>query len=125
MGGVEERSLHVYAQQEKPRYDCWVAMKNQVKSRIISAALLAVIFAFFIHLDALRRGRLGREVFLERQGERYDRHYAHPDSFISEIPVGIVFVGGLYGVYELLALGVFKVLKAMSPDKSGGSPPAA
>ncbi|MGO9244930.1 MAG: hypothetical protein ACLPT4_12445 [Verrucomicrobiia bacterium] len=92
-------------------------MNNQTKSRIISAALLIVILASYIHVDRLKRSQLGREAFLESQAKRYDRHFAHPDSFSSELAAGVVLAGGLIVVYELIALGVCKVLKTMSPDE--------
>jgi len=96
-----------------------VTMKNQVKSRIISASLLIVAFALANNLDDSKSVHMGREAYLANKRKIYDKvvvNYRY--SYGGHLFASVVIFGGLFGVYELLTLGVLKVLEKMSSDAS-------
>jgi hypothetical protein len=67
---------------------------------------------------------MGKEAFLAKEAERFDRDYATPR------PVGFYAIGGTFLLgscfilYELIALGALEILnKCSKEDTSRGSPP--
>jgi hypothetical protein len=99
-------------------------MNNNVRSRLISAVIVIIFAGFLGHAGALHRSQLGKEAFLAKQAERFDKFYVTPHSVGFYIfGSAIVFGGGLV-VYELIALGILTILSKCSKEEaSAGLPP--
>ena len=91
-------------------------MNRQTLSRLIAAAIMVVIVASGINIDRVTRGRLGRDAFLQHQGDRYDRYFADPnldESLLESLLVCAAFIA----IYELIAFNTFKVLTFINEAK--------
>ena len=88
-------------------------MKAQIPARIITASLFGVLMAGYMHHEHFKGSQMGREEFLIKQGQRFDRHFAKPDSIVLEAFVCLVIAGFGFGTYELVALGISKALKPL------------
>ena len=93
-------------------------MSNNAKGRTISAAVLVLVLGVFFHVRGLQYGRMGREAFLAYQTKRYDRHYAFPEPWSSSIFPSVVLFGGFLATYELLSLGIIKILDRRQCENS-------
>ena len=70
--------------------------------RILSALLLALLFAAYIHHDYTKWTNLGRDAFLANQSNRFDHHITQ--SHWIPMIIGIFIVISVFLVlYELLA----------------------
>jgi hypothetical protein len=56
-------------------------MKRHVISRIITAALFGILVGSYMHYQHLKRAQDGRQVFMARQAERFDRESAYLSGF--------------------------------------------
>lgn len=90
-------------------------MSNRTLSRWIAAGVMVLIFAIGMYLDQVRRGQLGREVFLQKQALRYDRFFVNPP--IGMDLLGAFLAGGAFaGIYEVIAFGALMFLNRVDPD---------
>jgi len=96
-------------------------MKTQLLARIIAAAMLGLLFGCYFYSKENEYARLGRREFLAKQAFRFDQRIARPHSLGFEV-VGFLFlVGGFIGSYELLVIGITKMLwGTSSQDGSAG-----
>jgi hypothetical protein len=94
-------------------------MMRKILSRAISAFILMVFFAGLSHLYHARIAKLGREVYLEKQGVRFDRHYAHLDSIFLELFSALVLIFIALVVYEFIAFIIRKILEQIKSDAPG------
>ncbi len=78
--------------------------------------IMVVVVASAINIDHVRGKRLGRDAFLEHQGERYDRYFADPDL---EQPVveSLFLCGAFLLIYEIIAFNTAKILTFMNEEK--------
>jgi hypothetical protein len=92
-------------------------MNPQLTNRAIAAAILGVMFGWYIHHDYTRWSQLGREAFIAHDVHRFDQYMAVPR------PIGLTMFGavvvaiGLFGLYELIAFVLSKILRTTT---SGG-----
>jgi len=92
-------------------------MTHKTLSRFIAAALMVVIVAAAINIDHIRRGRMGRDAFMDAQSRRYEQHFANPDLQSSVLP-SLALCGLSIALYELVAFNTLKVLSYLSTPKS-------
>jgi hypothetical protein len=85
-------------------------MNNNRLSRIVSIGIMGFIAGFFIHSMRAREALMGREAYLAKQAASYDQHAAHPDMLVISIIAGLIMACIYFGIYELLALVVRKIL---------------
>ena len=96
-------------------------MNNRVSGRIVSAMLLAIMMALGVHQYILKLGQTDRAAYLAGQAQSYDRLVAHPLNIIALVVVCAFVVGGAVALYELLALGAYKMLNKVSMNGGTGS----
>ena len=84
-------------------------MDNRTESRLASAVIFSSVVSIRFCRDYLKRGLLGKEDFLVKQSIRFDKYFAHPD-VIKTLITGLAFTLALIGAYELLALGIEKIM---------------
>jgi hypothetical protein len=96
-------------------------MSNRVSGRIVSALLLAVMMALAVQQYILKLGQTDRAAYLSEQAQNYDQHVAHPLNIIALVVVCAFVVGGAVALYELLALGAYKMLNKISMNEGAGS----
>jgi hypothetical protein len=84
-------------------------MEPRTLSRFISAAFFAIIAGVSSHRFTQTQNEMGKEAFLAKQELRFDRFYAQPAGKAEYWAV--VFTVGLVGAYELLALGIYQLVK--------------
>jgi hypothetical protein len=94
-------------------------MNNNKLSRIISIGIMGIIAGFGMHIINARNTLMGRDAFLAKEAARYDRHLAHPDSIAVTIIVGLIMSCVYFGLYELLAFVLRKILDKSNANDSG------
>ncbi len=101
-------------------------MKPRLIGKIVSAIIIAILFALYMRHDHVKGGQMGREAFLAKEGVRFDRHFANPDPVAVDVVASFIMFGCVFGGYELLAfIGSTLVKKAGGAtdnptDASGG-----
>jgi hypothetical protein len=93
-------------------------MNNNRLSRIVSVGLMGFIAGFFIHAMRAREALMGREAYLAKQATRFDKHAAHPDMLVIPIIAGLIMACFYFGIYELLALAIRKILAKFHADET-------
>jgi hypothetical protein len=93
-------------------------MKLRILSRIIVALVLGTVVAFWSQHRLEKRRLEGREAFLAEQSERWDRIYAHSDgfTFAAGFVVGISGAVLVFGAYEVLVAGAYRLLRKSAVD---------
>jgi len=94
-------------------------MKPGSIARMISIILFGVLLGCAVHFGHVKRGRMTREGFLVKQGERFDRHFAKPDPIVIEVLVCAFITGIVFGAYELVAFGLSRALGGAGDDRNG------
>ena len=96
-------------------------MSHRITSRISAAIILGVTLSFAVHHMEVKRGEMGKSAFETSQSERFDKFYAKPHDLTAPAPLfaGLFVAGVFLGAYELLAFGIYAVIK---PKASAGSP---
>jgi hypothetical protein len=93
-------------------------MKSHIIGKAMAVVLVSMFLAWGMHRFQASRGHLGREEYLVKQGERFDKHYAKPDPFMADL-MGCMFIAvPLLGLYEGLAWLISKTLKGMDEKSS-------
>ena len=102
-------------------------MRARTKARFLALLLLSILLSlgvwFAVYSHAVSLGAMGKEAFLQSHEQRFDRLYAQPRalwtdrSIITHIAELSLFIASFLGLYELLALGIYKVI---GPDKTEG-----
>ena len=86
-------------------------MKSRIIGKAMSVVIVSMLLAWAMHLYQTSRGHLGREEYLAKQAERFDRHYAKTDPFVFDL-IGCMFLAvPLLGAYEGMAWLISKTLK--------------
>src|ERR1700687_2807344 len=78
-----------------------IDIRSRRTGRLLAAVLLGSAFGVAAHLDYASKRSSGRQVFLERQAQRFDRYISKPHTF--DVIGGILFIGAAVGAYELIA----------------------
>jgi hypothetical protein len=86
-------------------------------ARAISVVVLGILFAAYMNHDHQKWRRAGRDQFLARETQRFDRVISAERPF-GVMAIGTVIgVGFLVGLYELVVFAVSGVLKSLSPPQ--------
>jgi hypothetical protein len=96
-------------------------MSPRITSRISAAIVMGLALSFAVHHMEVKRGEMGKSAFETSQSERFDKFYAKPRNPTAPVSLfAALLVAGLnFGVYELLAFGIYTVVK---PKPSPGGP---
>jgi hypothetical protein len=90
-------------------------MNNRTLSRWIAAGLMVLVLAGAVYLDQGRRGQMGREEFLAKEADRYDRFYVKPD--LGRDIFGALLVSGTFlAIYEIVGYGTLAFLDTVRPE---------
>ena len=92
-------------------------MNNKIISRIISVGILAIIATCILHILHAEKFQMGREAYLAEQAAFYDRYYAHSASIAAGALATLSLAGIFYGVYELIAFVVLKILERINAEE--------
>jgi hypothetical protein len=88
------------------------------RHKILSAAFFGLLFGLQIHHSNLKWNRLGREAFIAYQNQEFDRSVASPVNGFLMVLVTIFMMLLFVGAYELLSVGLSKIVKP--PDDRTG-----
>jgi hypothetical protein len=86
--------------------------------KVLSGAFFGPLFGLQIHHSNIRWNRLGREAFIAYQNQEFDRSIASPVPGFVMVLVAIFFTLLFVGAYELLSVGLSKIIKP--PDDGTG-----
>ena len=88
-------------------------MITRITSRILAAFVLGIALCIVSHHMDVNRSEMGRSSFLTWQSERFDKFYANPHGPLAPGPLfsGLLLVGAFLGAYELLAFGIYIIIK--------------
>jgi hypothetical protein len=98
-------------------------MKSRIIGKIVSLVLLSMLIAWASHHRESNNGQMGREAYLAKQAERFDRHYAKPDSFFALAIGCLILAVPTFGLYEGMAWMISRAFKGVdeeAPDNSQG-----
>jgi hypothetical protein len=91
-------------------------MKSSGTGRVLAALFLGVLRGLYTHFTQMRWLGRGRDAFLADQGARYDKFAAyHPAGTM--LIAGIILMVISVGVYELLALGITKIIPPSTSEE--------
>jgi hypothetical protein len=93
-------------------------VNSRTKARVLSALVLAVLFGLDHHNRTTNRHALGKESFLAYEGRYFDRFYAKPSHPLFWDLSSVIFMGTVFGGYELLAFGTYKLINS-GEDRDG------
>src|SRR5712671_3983224 len=99
--------------------------KHRAMSRIIAAALLAVVLGCLMNGYYVKRGEMGREAFIAYQMKRYDRYFSHPRPVIRIVLTSVIVFGGIFAIYEGAAYAIYRLLRSTSADDTSSKPSSA
>ena len=91
-------------------------MRPHTISKLITALIAGILLGAAVHHNHVKKGELGREDFLAKQGVRFDKFYAKPPSIALEVFVGVIMAGCTFGAYELVVFGLSKIFKKTDDD---------
>jgi hypothetical protein len=100
-------------------------MKSERTARLMAVVLIGISFGLHVHHDHAKWRQLGREAFLASEASRFDRVMLTPHPPIVAIIASCTTALFSFGVFELLAAGLWKVfgmktLDAGSADTKAG-----
>jgi hypothetical protein len=96
-------------------------VNRHLTSRVLAAALVGVLFGSYMHHDYARWGQRGLQQFIAHQTLRFELYMASPKPAVLTIVGATIFVFGVAGFYESIALlfsTVFKKMRIWSDDRS-------
>ncbi|HME11504.1 MAG TPA: hypothetical protein VKF79_01485 [Candidatus Acidoferrum sp.] len=95
-------------------------MNIQSNSRIAAAAIMGWLFTLYVQHDYAKWRIAGRDAFLSYQANRYDTKMfgPHASSVIAFIVLAVI----IFGVYEVAAAVVYKILAATLAPKAQATP---
>src|SRR5258708_7778680 len=95
-------------------------MRARTKARLLALLILSILLSLALYLAlysyAVSRGAMGKEAFLQSSERQFDRVYAQPRelltdrSFVTHCAYAGLYIAASIGLYELLALGIYKVI---------------
>jgi predicted PurR-regulated permease PerM len=91
-------------------------MNRKLTSRLIAVVLVGVAFGIFFYQDHQKFHNMGRDAYMARQGQQWDRLYADTSAKGLTIVSGCVIAALAVGIYELIAGIVHLVLKKLMPE---------
>jgi hypothetical protein len=91
-------------------------MKSRIIGKILSLLLLSMLIAGASYYRQLTIGKIGREAYLARQAERFDKHYAKPDPFYALTIGFLILAVPTFGLYEGMAWMISKAFKGVDED---------
>ena len=92
-------------------------MNTRTVARIFSAIVSGLIWYLAVMRISVADHARGKEGFLVYQGQRFDRLYANPHIMLREVFSAILFMILVIGVYEVVALGIYTVIRLLyRPD---------
>jgi hypothetical protein len=95
-------------------------MTARAKSRVLSAAVLGIVI--FVTMIAQHNSRYsnGKAAYLAAAAHKFDALYAKPE--VLGAVVGGMFVAATFvGAYEVVALGIYMIMKRSKKDDNGGT----
>jgi hypothetical protein len=85
-------------------------MSRKLLSRIIAASVFGIFIGVLFHLDMEKQRIGGREAYLAKMTQRWNRSFDHPDNLVLAIFIMVWLALIVFGLYELLVAGVFRLL---------------
>jgi hypothetical protein len=94
-------------------------MRTRFTARVLAAIILGIVFWAGVALeDAADRGK-GKQAFLVRQAERFDKVITRGHMRVSSCISAVAFVGAGVAAYELVGLAIYSVIRPRG--KSGAA----
>jgi hypothetical protein len=91
-------------------------MGAKLLSRIIMVLVVGMGLAFGLCGRMEGRRQAGRDAFMARQNESWDRVYNRPHHLSAELVVCVAGTAFLVAAYELAAAGLYRVLRKVGSD---------
>lgn len=86
--------------------------------RLAAMVLLGAALGLGLHYEHAGQRAAGSEAFLRAQASRFERLYSKPDSLVVSFIGGVLLAGIAAGAYELIAWGVYLVIR---PRRKSGA----
>jgi len=78
-------------------------MNSRIFGKLIAILFFAVLYTWMVRLLHTHYMDMGRDAFMAKEGDRYDRLYTHNHSVVLEFIVCGILACILFGIYELVA----------------------
>lgn len=93
-------------------------MNSYIMSRLIAILLIGILLGVAVYHQRdkarVKAQQLGREDYLARQSLQFDRLSTDSTAITQEAAASVVVSGCLFGVYELVAFGILRILNKAS-----------
>lgn len=94
-------------------------MKSRIIGKLVSLITVCMLLAGAMHSYQTSRSQMGREEYLAKQAQRFDKHYARPDPYSFDLFGCLILAIPTFVMYEGIAWGVARTLKRI--DQPGNS----
>ena len=94
-------------------------MKYRISAWAITAVIFGLLMAGGMHLAHAHRLQLGRDAFMAKQADRYDRIFSKPDHIVPQVVFCVFMSGAFLGIYELVTFGITSTLKRFDGEGNG------
>ena len=78
-----------------------------------------MLLAWAMHYRELSCGQMGREAYLAKQAERFDKHYAKPDPFTLDLIGCLILAVPMFGIYEGMGWMISKAFRGVDENNPG------
>jgi len=96
-------------------------MKRDFVGRIGAWILLGLLFGAYVNRDYVKWHQRGLDAFLASERARFEQSMAHPAPAAVTFVAGMLVVAVFIGVYELTALAITYLVKAVAPEEREGT----
>jgi uncharacterized membrane protein len=94
-------------------------------SRIFAVLLLSLVIGALIHHNQERGYHMGKQAFMDKQSQAFDKQYAKPHPAFAMILGMAIVLLPIFGIYELLASLIYKLIAALDSETPAQPPPIA
>jgi hypothetical protein len=93
-------------------------MKVKIVSELISTAAIGTLAGLVSHGMREKWHLLGRQTYLAKESQRFDKFYANPAPAIHTIVIGLILALLVFALYKGLAFAAEKLLSAFSKSSN-------
>jgi hypothetical protein len=93
-------------------------MKTKIISELFSVVTIGGSLGLFMNGSHQKWHRLGREAFLARESQNFDKIYANPAPAVHLVLVWLLFALLLYALYKCIAVIAAKILSSITRNNA-------
>jgi hypothetical protein len=92
-------------------------MNSRIFGKLIAILCFAILYAWFANHTHNTRMEMGRDAFLAKEGEYFDKHYTHTHALPLVFIICLLLTSIFFGIYELVAFVGSLIGKSLDLDR--------